>query len=216
MLPGWCDIGSCSSFTNTSLCNLCVWEGARDRTELQYCDLHSYGRQRCDFLFFQGCSTEGPGAQSAGFLYYILSATSLDSNWSGPLGPPPPGFLYHILSFNSSKLQLIWLLVLTELYNSSTPTQSPTQSLEWHVWSSSSGNNYHAVQRSLSSGASVYECTMRFFFTLSHFISQIPLTWFVSITGHWDVSLPSGASLWNGINARVEGQNTTATHKQSY
>ena len=40
--------------------------------------------------------------------------------------------------------------------------QLPTQSLEWHVWSSSSGNNCHAVHRSLSSGASVCECTVRF------------------------------------------------------
>ena len=61
--------------------------------------------------------------------------------------------------------------VLTELYNSPTSTWSPTRSLEWHDWSSSSGNNCHAVQRSLSSGASVYECIMGF--TLSHFISQI-------------------------------------------
>ena len=37
------------------------------------------------------------------------------------------------------------------------------------------------------------------FFSLSHFISQILPTRFLSITGHWDVSLPSGASLWNGI-----------------
>ena len=112
------------------------------------------------------------------------------------------GFPYHI----SSLTPTVWLLVLTELYNSSTPTQS----LEWHVWSSSSGNNCHAVHRSLSSGASVYECTMGFFFTLSHFISQIPPTRFPSITGYWDVSLPSGASLWNGIIAQVEGQNTTS------
>ena len=61
--------------------------------------------------------------------------------------------------------------VLTELYNSSTSTRSPTRSLEWHDWSSSSGKNCHAVHRSLSSGASVYECIMSF--TLSHFISQI-------------------------------------------
>ena len=40
--------------------------------------------------------------------------------------------------------------------------QLPTHSLEWHVWSSSSGNNCHAVHRSLSSGASFYECTMGF------------------------------------------------------
>ena len=36
--------------------------------------------------------------------------------------------------------------------------------LEWPVWSSSSGNNCYPVQRSLSSGASVYESIMGFFF----------------------------------------------------
>ena len=41
--------------------------------------------------------------------------------------------------------------------------QSPTQSWEWHVWASSSGNNCHAVHRSLSSGASIYACTMGFY-----------------------------------------------------
>ena len=34
-------------------------------------------------------------------------------------------------------------------------------------------------------------------------------TRFLSITGHWNVSLPSGASLWNGMFGRVEGQYTT-------
>ena len=60
--------------------------------------------------------------------------------------------------------------VLTELYNSSTPTQSPTWSLKSHVWSSSSGNNCHAVHRLLSSGVLVYECTMGIF--LPHPISS--------------------------------------------
>ena len=55
-------------------------------------------------------------------------------------------------------------------------------SLEWPVRSSSSGNNCHAVQRSLSSGASVYESIMGFFFTSSHFISQFPPTRFPLIT----------------------------------
>ena len=114
---------------------------------------------------------------------------------SGAPGIPSAwcGFPYHISS------PTLWFpTVLTDLYNSSVPTQSPTQSLEWHVWSSSSGNNCHAVQRSLSS---LYECTMGLFFTLSHFISQIPPTRFLSITGHCDVSLSSGASLWNAIFA---------------
>ena len=87
------------------------------------------------------------------------------------------------------------------------PTQSPTQSLEWHVWTSSSGNNCHAVQRSLSSGASVYECIMGFY--LIPFHQPNPPTRFLSVTGHWNVSLPSGASLYNGMFGRVEGQYTT-------
>ena len=54
-------------------------------------------------------------------------------------------------------------------------------SLEWPVWSSSSGNNCHAVQR-FSCGASVYESIMGFFFATSHFISQFPPTRFPLIT----------------------------------
>ena len=67
--------------------------------------------------------------------------------------------LLHLVS-NSSDLQLTDFL----LSPSYIITQSPTQSLEWHVWLSSSGNNCHAVHRSLSSGASVYECTIGFCF----------------------------------------------------
>ena len=88
----------------------------------------------------------------------------------GSRGPLRPGVAFPTtLVYNSVSNCLT--SVLTELYNSSTPTQSPSRSLEWHVWSSSSGNNCHAVQRSLSSGASVSESIMGFF-TLSHFISQ--------------------------------------------
>ena len=105
-----------------------------------------------------------------GFLYCILSASSLDPNSSGPQAPSVwCGFPYHSSSLSLSISN--WNSNLTELYNSPTPTRSPTRSLEWHDWSSSSGNNCHAVHRSLSSGASVYECIMGF--TLSHFISQI-------------------------------------------
>ena len=145
---------------------------------------------------------------SAGFLYHILSPTGLRNYWGhrGSLQPPSAwsGFPYHILSATSLipksiggpeplrpgvafpttprpsvRSLTVKLLVLTELYNSSTPTQSPTQSLEWHVWLSSSGNNCHAGQRSLSSGTSVYECTMGFF-TFSHFVSQARLRDFLS------------------------------------
>ena len=77
------------------------------------------------------------------------------------------GFPYHI--FSPTGLQTHWLPVFTELYNSSiTHSISPHNlslplSSEWHVWLSSSRNNCHAVHRSLSSGASVYNYTVGFY-----------------------------------------------------
>ena len=90
---------------------LCVWEGVEDRTELQYIDPHSYGHQRWVFLVLQGCSAGDLGAHSAGcsFLYRILS---------------PTGLVSKLTDFLSSPSYII--------------VQSPTQSLEWHVWSSCS------------------------------------------------------------------------------
>ena len=117
---------------------------------------------------FPRCSTGDPGAHSArGW----LSLLHLIGNFSGPQTPsgfqraPSAwcGFTYHISSISVRSLTATLTSVSTELYNSSTSTQSPTRSLEWHDWSSSSGNNCHAVHRSLSSGASVYKCTMGIF-----------------------------------------------------
>ena len=138
------------------------------------------------FSFSRAASPEALGPSSLvddGFLYFILSTTSLGPNSIGSLEPLRPGVAFP----TTSRLQLrpisnCLTSVLTELYNSSTYTQSPTRSLKSHVWSSSSGNNCHAVHRSLSSGASVYECTMGIFFTSSHFISQFPPTRFPLIT----------------------------------
>ena len=151
------------------------------------------------------------------FLYCILSASSLDPNSSGPQAPSTwCGFLYHILSPTLLPLARRTQLALNSTQLSSfcsihqpfitfklprgdmdTPPQflpisgdrdvSLPLSLEWPVWSSSSGNNCHAVQRSLSSGASVYESIMGFFFFFlprpilsanfrpRDFLSQLPL-----------------------------------------
>ena len=65
--------------------------------------------------------------------------------------------------------------------------QSPTQSFEWHVWSSSSGNKCHPVHRSLSSGASVM--TVPWDFTVSHIVSLARYA-ISSHNCHWNVSLP--------------------------
>ena len=178
---------------------------------LQYIDLSRPAGHSRMLYSFSWCSTGGPGAQlSADFLYHILSLTHLISNSiRGPKGP-----LRRAVAFSTiSCLRLLSDPQLPDFLSSpsyiivQSPTQSPTQSLEWHVWSSSSGNNCHAVQGSLSSGASVYECIMGFYLVPFHQPNQP--TRFLSITGHWNVSLPSGASLWNGMFGRVEGQYTT-------
>ena len=155
------------------------------------------------------CLSRSPDAQPKaqrptllgdGFLYCILSATSLNPNQSGDQGPfglmwlSIPHLVYNSDS-NSNRNSLT--SVLTELYNSSTSTQSPTRFLESHVGLSSSGNNCYAVHRSLSSGASVYEYTMGIFlhrpilsanFRPHDFLSWLPLecvTSFRCITLEW-------------------------------
>ena len=162
---------------------------------------------------FSFCRIAQPEAQRSssqlddGFLYCVSNFSGPQLNQGAPRAPSAwCGFPYHVSSLTST----VWILVLTELYNSSVPTQSSTQSWCLIVIKR---NNCHAVHRSFSSGVSVYEYIMGFF-TLFHFVSQFPPTRFLSITGHWDVSLPSGASLWNGIFAQVEGQNTTCIKDQ--
>ena len=128
-----------------------------------------------------GLLNRSPGVHSAGCWFSLLHLVISHSNSTR---------LYCLL-FNSSALH--YLQTPTRWYgHASMPPQflpisgdrdvSLPLSLEWPVWSSSSGNNCHAVQRLLSSGASVYESMMGFFFTSSHFIGQFPPTWFPLIT----------------------------------
>ena len=134
----------------------------------------SYGRQRCVFLVLHGCSTGALESTllGAGFPYYTRQSPS--PTFSPQLNWPQ--------LFNSSALY--YLQIPTRWYgHASTHPQflpisgdrdvSLPLSLEWPVWSSSSGNNCHAVQRSLSSGASVYESIMGFFFYLVPFHQPI-------------------------------------------
>ena len=116
------------------------------------------------FSFSRAAQPEDPGPSSLlddGFLFHILSLTHLISNSIG--GPEGP-FGWVVAFPTTTCPQLVWspthwLPVSTELYNSSIAFSI---SLEWHVCSSSTGNNCHAVHRSLSSGASVYECSVGF------------------------------------------------------
>ena len=129
-----------------------------------------------------GLLNRRPTLLDAGFLYCILSASSLGPKLHrGFRGPLRSGVAFP----TTSRLQLsgtptVWNSTgnstgssnSTELYNRSTPTRS------LKLNSSSNGNNCHAVQRSLSSGESVYESIMGFF-SLSHFVSQFPPTRFL-------------------------------------
>ena len=155
------------------------------------------------FSFSRAAQPEAQGPSfllSAGFFYHILSPTGLVPKLHrGSRGPLRPSVAFPTAScLQRLWSPTVWLPALTELYNSSSPTQSPTQSLEWFR------NNCHAVHMSLSSGASVYECTMGI---LPCPILLTKSTYAISPHKcHRNVSLPSGASLWNGIFGQVEGQ----------
>ena len=78
--------------------------------------------------------------------------------------------------------------------------------LEWPVWSSSSGNNCHAVHRSLSSGAS-----LKWDLHLVPYYQPSTPARFLSIIGHWDVSHPLSSELqvWSSSS----GNNYHAVHR---
>ena len=101
------------------------------------------------------------------FLYSISPTLwSPNSSVGGPEAPSAgAGFLYRILSptdWISCALSYITVHAHSiSLHNWPSEYALPP-SLEWHVWLSSSGNNCHAVHRSLSSGASVCDCTVGF------------------------------------------------------
>ena len=117
-----------------------------------------------------------------GFLYCILSASSLDPNSSGPQAPSAwYGFPYHIPSITPSPTVTgtgIWLSYIIVQRPLDRPLDLWNRMFDRHQ----AENNCHAVHRFLSSGASVYECTMGIFFTSSHFVSQFPPTRFPLIT----------------------------------
>ena len=137
-----------------------MWEGAGDRTELKYFDPKVIVGNVVSFTFSRAAQPE-PWRPLCWVLAFLTT----------PRLSPSPSLLNCPL-FNSSALY--YLQTPTRRYgHASTPPQflpisgdrdvSLPLSLEWPVWSSSSGNNCHVVHRSLSSGATVYECTMGIF-----------------------------------------------------
>ena len=126
----------------------------------------SYGRQRCVFLVLHGCSTGtleftflGAGPLLQHHAYSVCNCTACPQLYS-PV-------------FNSTALYYLQTPTRWYVHASTPPQLLPISSdrdvslplpLECPVWSLSSGNNCHAVQRSPSSGVSVYESLMGFFY----------------------------------------------------
>ena len=120
------------------LLKVCVWEGAGDRIELKYFDPHSYGRQRCVFLILLVLNRR-PRDQLC-WVMAFFTASYQHLLWSpNSIGVPEGPFgqvwlsLPHLVYL---RLQSYWNWNSnwnsTDLYNSSTPTRSPTRSLKSH------------------------------------------------------------------------------------
>ena len=151
-----------------------------------YCKV-SVGVEDCNILTSPAppdiavCRSRSPDAQpeARGLSFLLVFSTTtyhqLVSNSLGVLEPPSAGRWLSLphLDSNFSGLQLTDFLSSPSYIIVQSPIQSPTQSLEWHVWLSSSGNNCHAVQRSLSQLHQ--SMSVSWSFTLSHFVSQIRL-----------------------------------------
>ena len=153
------------NYTSHFIWKVCVCERELETEQrVQHIDLPSPSGQRR--VLFSFSWTAQPGAGSPASLGHVLiSASSHQLVWSlnsigGPKGP-----FYRVVAFSTTTLSKFSGSQLTDFLFSPSYiiVQSPTQSLEWHVWSSSSGNNCHAVHRSLSSGASVYKCIIGFY-----------------------------------------------------
>ena len=157
------------------------------------------------FSFSRAAQPEAQGPSSrldGGFLYCILSPTGLQNSIGGPEGLFGRVWisLPHLVSNSARSLSdfLSWpsyIIVqrLNNLWNGMldrhqaeiTVMQFRGHSLPVHQSMSISGDFY-----------------------LVPFHQPNPPTRSLSNTGYWNVSLPSGASLWNGMFGRVEGQNT--------
>ena len=143
-------------------------EGVGDRTETVIFWPPSYGRQHCVFLILLMLNRRPWGPLCRVLAFFTASYQHLlwTPTHQGPDGPFGLMWLYlpHLVYNSSPTLTgTVWLLSWLSYIIVQRPLSSLLDFLESHVGSSSSGNNCHTVHRSLSSGASVYECTMGIF-----------------------------------------------------
>ena len=192
-----------------------MWEGVGDRTET------------ATFwppLLWPStlCLSRSPDAQpealgstllGAGFLYCILSATSLDPNSirvpRGPFGRVWLSLPHLVYNSVRSLTQLTWLLSWLNYIIVQRPLSRPLD-----LWNRMFDRHQAdiTVMQFIGHSLPVHQSMSvpwEFFFTLSHFVSQFPPTPLECATSFRCITL-------NGIFGRVEAQNTTvvlAEHK---
>ena len=184
-----------------------MWEGVGDRTELQYFDPPLLWLSALCLSRSPGLLNRRPRAHSAGFLYYILSATSLDPNSiGGPGGPFSLVWLSlpHLVSnFSNWSHFLSWLSYIIV----QRPLNRPLNS-----WNGMFDRHQVEITVMQFRGHSLLCISLWVYhgIFLPCPISSAKHAYTIfSHNCHWNVSLPSGASPWNGKFGRVEGQNTT-------
>ena len=171
------------------------------------------------FLFSGAAQPEarGPTLLGAGFLYRILSPTGLQTHWGSRgrllLGG---GFLYHILSLTHLMSNSL-TSCLTELYNSSIAL-----SISILMASQAGICHFRRFWTGMFDHDQVEITVMQF---RGHYLpvhQYMSVPWDLNLVPffqpayaisfhncHRNVSLPSGAPLWNGMFGRVKGQYTT-------
>ena len=119
------------------------------------------------------CERELETEQNCSILTPNLMGISLSFPFSRVLNRRPGGLLCWVpASSTASFHQWVWSPKQTDFLSSLSYiiVPLPPQSLEWHVWSSSSGNNCHAVH---SHSLPVHQSmTVPRDFILSHIVSQ--------------------------------------------
>ena len=182
-----------------------MWEGARDRTETVIFWPHCYDRQRCVFLVLLML---GSTLLGAGFLYCLLSASSLDPNSSGPQGPFGLVWLSLPLSSPTGCNSTAWLLSWLSYIIVQCPLDRPRD-----LWNRMFNRHQAEITVMQFKGHSLpVRQSMRVswdFFYLVPFHQPISAHAISSHNCHYNVSLPSGASPWMAFLAGSKGQNIT-------
>ena len=157
---------------------------------------------------FSWCSTGGRGLSfllSAGFLYHILSPAGF-RNYFGPRGPIRPGVAFSTTSYQ----QLLWTPTVSDSLSSQSyiiiqrPLNRPL-----NPWNGMFDRHQAEITVMQFTGHSLpvhhSVAAQRDLHLVPYYQPSSPAR-FLSINGHWDVSLPLSL---NGMFARAEGQNTT-------